>query len=266
MTEVHPTAIVGANASIAEGVEIGAYCVLGSDVVLEDGVVLRSHVVIEGRTKIGAGTEIFPFASIGMPPQDLKYAGETSKLIIGKNNIIREQVTISPGTAGGSMVTRVGDNNLIMIGVHIGHDSRIGDHTVLSNNAAIGGHVTIEDYVIFGAQSGVHQFVRIGRHAMIGGLSAVVRDVIPYGSVTGERAGLTGLNLIGLKRRGFSRGEIRTLRTAYRLLFAEEGTLSERLSDVADMYGDNQAVMEIVDFISSDSSRSVCLPRSGNAA
>lgn len=266
MTEVHPTAIVGANASIAEGVEIGPYCVLGSDVVLEDGVVLRSHVVIEGRTKIGAGTEIFPFASIGMPPQDIKYAGEPSELIIGKNNIIREHVTISPGTAGGSMVTKVGDNNLIMIGVHIGHDSRIGDHTVLSNNAAIGGHVTIEDYVIFGAQSGVHQFVRIGRHAMIGGLSAVVRDVIPYGSVTGERAGLTGLNLIGLKRRGFSRGEIRTLRTAYRLLFAEEGTLNERLSDVADMYGDNQAVMEIVDFISSDSSRSVCLPRSGSAA
>ncbi len=260
------TAIVGVNASIAEGVKIGPYCVLGSDVVLEDGVILRSHVMIEGRTKIGAGTEIFPFASIGMPPQDLKYAGEPSELIIGQNNIIREHVTISPGTAGGSMVTRVGDNNLIMIGVHIGHDSRIGDHTVLSNNAAIGGHVTIEDYVIFGAQSGVHQFVRIGRHAMIGGLSAVVRDVIPYGSVTGERAGLTGLNLIGLKRRGFSRGEIRTLRTAYRLLFAEEGTLSERLADVADMYGDNQAVMEIVDFISSDSSRPVCLPRSGSAA
>lgn len=266
MADIHSTAIVGVNASIAEGVKIGPYCVLGSDVVLEDGVILRSHVMIEGRTKIGAGTEIFPFASIGMPPQDLKYAGEPSELIIGKNNIIREHVTISPGTAGGGMVTRVGDNNLIMIGVHIGHDSRIGDHTVLSNNAAIGGHVTIEDYVIFGAQSGVHQFVRIGRHAMIGGLSAVVRDVIPYGSVTGERAGLTGLNLIGLKRRGFSRGEIRTLRTAYRLLFAEEGTLGERLSDVADMYGDNQAVMEIVDFISSDSSRPVCLPRSGSAA
>ena len=266
MADIHSTAIVGVNASFAEGVKIGPYCVLGSDVVLEDGVILRSHVMIEGRTKIGAGTEIFPFASIGMPPQDLKYAGEPSELIIGKNNIIREHVTISPGTAGGGMVTRVGDNNLIMIGVHIGHDSRIGDHTVLSNNAAIGGHVTIEDYVIFGAQSGVHQFVRIGRHAMIGGLSAVVRDVIPYGSVTGERAGLTGLNLIGLKRRGFSRGEIRTLRTAYRLLFAEEGTLGERLSDVADMYGDNQAVMEIVDFISSDSSRPVCLPRSGSAA
>ncbi len=266
MAEVHPTAIVGAAASIAEGVEIGPYCILGPHVVLEDGVILRSHVVIEGRTRIGAGTEIFPFASIGMPPQDLKYDGEPSELIIGKNNTIREHVTISPGTAGGDMVTTVGDDNLIMIGVHIGHDSRIGNHTVLSNNAAIGGHVTIEDHVIFGAQSGVHQFVRIGRHAMIGGLSAVVRDVIPYGSVTGERAGLIGLNLVGLKRRGVSRGEIRTLRSAYRLLFAEEGTLTERLSDVAEMYGDNQAVMEIVDFISSDSSRSVCLPRSGTAA
>ena len=266
MAEIHPTAIIGAKAGIAEQVEIGPYCVLGPDVVLEDGVVLRSHVAIEGRTRIGAGTAIFPFASIGLPPQDLKYAGEDSELLIGRNNTIREHVTISPGTAGGAMVTRVGDNNLIMIGVHIGHDSVIGDHTVLANNAQIGGHVNIEDYVILGAQSAVHQFVRIGRQAIIGGLSAVVQDVIPYGSVTGERAGLMGLNLVGLKRRGFSRDKIHTLRAAYRLLFAEEGTLAKRLSDVAEKYGDNQAVMEIIDFISSGSSRSVCLPRSRSAA
>lgn len=266
MAGIHPTAIVGAKAGLAEGAEIGPYCILGPDVVLGDGVVLRSHVVIEGRTRIGAGTAIFPFASIGLPPQDLKYAGEASELVIGRNNTIREHVTISPGTTGGGMVTRVGDNNLIMIGVHIGHDSQIGNHTVLANNAQIGGHVSIEDYVILGAQSAVHQFVRIGRQAMIGGLSAVVQDIIPYGSVTGERAELMGLNLVGLKRRGFSRDKIHALRAAYRLLFAEEGTLAKRLSEVAEKYGDNQAVMEIVDFINSDSSRSVCLPRSQSDA
>jgi UDP-N-acetylglucosamine acyltransferase len=266
MANIHPTAIVGGNTSIADAVEIGPYCIVGPDVVFEDGVVLRSHVVVEGRTRIGAGTAIFPFASIGLPPQDLKYAGEASELVIGKKNTIREHVTISPGTTGGGMVTRVGDNNLIMVGVHIGHDTEIGNNTVLANNVQIGGHVTIEDYVILGAQSAVHQFVRIGRQAIIGGLSAVVQDVIPYGSVTGERAGLTGLNLVGLKRRGFSRDKIHTLRAAYRLLFAEEGTLAERLSDVAEKYGDNQAVMEIVDFLSSDSSRSVCLPRTRSAA
>lgn len=266
MADIHPTAIVSAGANIDEGVEIGPYCVLGPDVALAEGVILRSHVVIEGRTTIGAGTTVFPFASIGMPPQDLKYAGEPSELIIGKNNTIREHVTISPGTAGGTMLTRVGDNNLIMIGVHIGHDCEIHNNIVLANNAQIGGHVTIEDYAIVATLSGVHQFVRIGRHAMIGGLSAVVRDVIPYGSVIGDRAGLIGLNLVGLKRRGFSRGEVRALLAAYRLLFAEEGTLAERISGVANTYADNQAVMEIVDFINSDSSRSVCLPRSGTAA
>lgn len=265
MAEIHPTAIVGAGAGIAEGVEIGPYCVIGPQVVLDDGVVLRSHVAIDGRTRIGAGTAIFPFSSIGLPPQDLKYDGEPSELKIGKNNTIREHVTINPGTAGGAMVTNVGDDNLIMIGVHIGHDSQIGNHTVLANNAQIGGHVTIEDDVILGAQSAVHQFVRIGRQAIIGGLSAVVQDVIPYGSVSGERAGLVGLNLVGLKRRGISRDKIHTLRAAYRLLFADEGTLAERLSDVAKKFGDNHAVMEIVDFLSSDSSRSVCLPKSGSA-
>ncbi|MHA1536469.1 MAG: acyl-ACP--UDP-N-acetylglucosamine O-acyltransferase [Alphaproteobacteria bacterium] len=262
MADVHPTAIIDEKTSIAQGVEIGPYCVLGPDVVLEKAVSLKSHVVIDGRTRVGAGTAVFPFSSIGLPPQDLKYAGEPSQLVIGANNTIREHVTISPGTAGGAMMTKIGDNNLIMIGVHVGHDSNIGDNTVLANNAQIGGHVTIEDYVILGAQSAVHQFVRIGRHAMIGGLSAVVRDVIPFGSVSGERAGLIGLNLVGLKRRGFSREEIKTLRDVYRLLFADEGTLTERLSGVADRYGKHQAVMEIVDFISSDSSRSVCLPRS----
>lgn len=266
MANVHATAVVDPGASIASTVEIGPYSIVGPGATLDDGVVLKSHVVVDGRTSVGEGTTIFPFASIGAPPQDLKYAGEASELVIGKNNTIREHVTMSPGTAGGDMLTTIGDDNLIMIGVHIGHDCEIGNNTVLANNAAIGGHVTIEDHAIMGAMSAVHQFVRIGHHAIIGGLSAVVWDVIPYGSVNGDRAGLMGLNLVGLKRRGFSRQEIHTMRAAYRLLFAEVGTLAERASEVAEKYGDNQAVMEIVDFISSDSTRSVCLPKSGTAA
>jgi len=266
MAEIHATAVVDPGASIASSVEIGPYSIVGPDVTLHDGVVLKSHVVVDGRTNVGEGTAIFPFASIGAPPQDLKYAGEASELVIGKNNTIREHVTMSPGTAGGNMLTSIGNDNLIMIGVHIGHDCEIGNNTVLANNAAIGGHVTIEDHAIMGAMSAVHQFVRIGHHAIIGGLSAVVWDVIPYGSVNGDRAGLMGLNLVGLKRRGFSREEIHTMRAAYRLLFAEAGTLSERASEVAEKYSDNKAVMEIVDFISSDSTRSVCLPKSGTAA
>ncbi|HUT48017.1 MAG TPA: acyl-ACP--UDP-N-acetylglucosamine O-acyltransferase [Alphaproteobacteria bacterium] len=260
MTEIHPSAIVDPGAKIADNVSIGPYCVIGPDVVLADKVVLHSHVVVAGRTKIGAETEIYPFASIGHPPQDLKYAGEPSELVIGERNRIREYTTANPGTAGGGMITRVGNDCLLMMGVHVAHDCQIGNHVVMANNASLGGHVTVGDHAVFGALAGVHQFTRIGDHAMIGGLSAVVQDVIPYGSVVGDRAYLAGLNITGLKRRGFSRGDIHGLRTAYRLLFAEEGTKSERLADVGEMYSDNATVMEIVGFMSSDSHRGICQP------
>ena len=264
MTEIHATAIVDDGASLGDDVTIGPYCCVGADVVLGDRVRLHAHVVVAGRTVIGAGTEIYPFASIGLPPQDLKYDGEPSRLEIGTNNVIREQVTMNPGTAGGGMLTRIGDHGLFMVGAHVAHDCTLGDHVILANNATLGGHVAIEDHAILGGLSAVHQFCRIGAHAMVGGMSGVEQDVIPFGSVMGNRARLAGLNVIGLRRRGFSKSEVQTLRTAYRLLFAEEGTMSERLADAAGMYRDNSAVMEIVEFIQADSSRSICQPRAGD--
>lgn len=266
MTEIHPTAIVDSAAELGNKVYIGPYSVVGPGVVLGDGVTLMSHVVIDGRTEIGANTRIFPFASIGHAPQDLKYKGEDSSLLVGCNNVIREHVTMNPGTEGGGMVTRVGNNGLFMVGAHVAHDCVVGDHVILANNATIAGHVEVGDYAIIGGLSAVHQFVRIGPHAMIGGMSGVEHNIIPYGSAMGNRARLMGLNIIGLKRRGFSRDDIHVLRTAYRLLFAEEGTMAERLSDVAEIYSKNETVMEIVEFIGADSSRAVCQPHSEHAA
>lgn len=266
MTEIHPTAIVDSAAEIGKKVAIGPYSIVGPGVVLGDGVTLMSHVVIGGRTEIGANTRIFPFASIGQAPQDMKYKGEDSSLLIGCNNIIREHVTMNPGTEGGGMVTRVGNNGLFMVGAHVAHDCMVGDHVILANNATIAGHVEVGDYAILGGLSAVHQFVRIGPHAMIGGMSGVENNIIPYGSAMGNRARLMGLNIIGLKRRGFSRDDIHVLRTAYRLLFAEEGTMAERLSDVAEIYSQNETVMEIVAFIGADSSRAVCQPHAEHAA
>jgi UDP-N-acetylglucosamine acyltransferase len=235
-------------------------------VVLGAGVNLHAHVVIGGRTSIGAASEIYPFASIGLPPQDLKYAGEPSRLDIGDRTVIREHVTLNPGTDGGGMVTKIGDDGLFMVGSHVAHDCVLGNHVILANNATLGGHVTVGDFAILGGLSAVHQFCRVGAHAMVGGMSGVEQDVIPYGSVMGNRARLTGLNVVGLRRRAFSRSEVQTLRTVYRLLFAEEGTLSERLADVAEMYRSNAVVMEIVEFIQADSSRAICQPRAGDAA
>ncbi len=266
MGAIHPTAIVEPGAEIGSDVSIGPYCHVGPEVELGDGVTLMFHAMAAGRTRIGEGTRIFPFASIGLEPQDRKYHGEPSMLVIGRNNTIREYVTMNPGTEGGGMVTRVGDNGLFMVGAHVAHDCQIGNNVVMSNNATLGGHVRVGDYVILGGLSAVHQYVRIGRHAMIGGMSGVEHDVIPYGSAFGERARLCGLNIIGCKRRGFSREDIHSLRTAYRLLFAQEGTMNERLDDVTEMFRENEFVMEIVDFIRSDSARAVCQPKIGNAA
>ncbi len=265
MSNIHPTAVVDPAAEIEDGVEIGPYCCVGAGVRLGEGVVLRSHVVVEGHTRIGAETEIYPFAAIGLRPQDLKYEGEDSELLIGCRNTIREYVTMNPGTRGGGMVTRVGDDNLFMVGAHVAHDCQIGNHVIMANNATLAGHVVVGDYAIIGGLAAVHQFVRIGPHAMVGGMSGVEHDIIPYGSVMGGRAWLTGLNLIGLKRRGFSKEDIRNLRTAYRLLFAEEGVLSERIDDVADRFANSPAVMDIVDFMRAESARGLTQPKSVNA-
>ena len=265
MAEVHATAIVEPEARLGQDVFVGPCCTVGPDVVLEDGVRLISHVVVSGRTTVGPRTAVHPFASIGMPPQDHKYKGELSRLEIGADNTIREHVTMNPGTTGGGMLTRVGDNGLFMMGAHVAHDCVVGNHVVFANNASIAGHVTVGDHTIIGGLAAVHQFCRIGAHAIIGLNTAVAQDVIPYGSVSGDRARLVGLNIVGLRRRDFSPAEIQALRTAYRLLFADEGTLSERIDDVAQMYADNAAVMDIVAFMRADSTRAVCQPRVGNA-
>jgi UDP-N-acetylglucosamine acyltransferase len=264
MPHIHPTAIVAPGAKLADDVVIGPYCIVGAGVVLGAGVSLKSHIVVDGRTRIGAGTRIFPFASIGLEPQDLKYAGEASSLEIGRNNTIREHVTINPGTAGGGMVTRIGDNCLLMAGAHVAHDCQLGDHVILVNHATLGGHVVVEDYAILGGLSAVHQFVRIGRHAMIGGMSGVERDVIPYGQVMGERARLTGLNIIGMQRRGFSREDIQGLRNAYQCLFSSDGTLIDRVNETAERFGGNGPVDDIIEFIRADSNRAICQPKGVN--
>lgn len=261
---VHSSAVVDPAARLGDGVQVGPFCCVGPDVELGDGVRLVSHVVVDGRTRIGAGTVVYPFAVLGTPPQDLKYRGETSELVIGKNNRIREHVTMNPGTEGGGMLTRVGDNGLFMVGSHVAHDCLIGSNVILANNATLAGHVLVGDYAILGGLSAVHQFVRIGHHAMIGGMSGVENDVIPYGLVMGERARLSGLNLVGLERRGFRRDAIQALRSAYRMLFGPEGTLAERVDEVESSFIGNGAVGDIVAFIRAKSSRALCQPRSGN--
>ena len=262
---VHSTAIVAPEAILGDGVQVGPYSIIGPNVRLGVSVRIHSHVVIQGRTDIGPGTEIYPFASIGHQPQDLKYAGEHSRLVIGAGNVIREHVTMNTGTRGGGMVTRVGDDGLFMVGVHIAHDCQIGNNVIMANNATLGGHVTVEDYAIIGGLSAVHQYVRIGRHAIVGGMSGVFKDVIPYGSVKGDRATLAGLNLIGMRRRRFPAESINGLRAAYRTLFgSQEGTLRERLDTAAEAASDDGAVLELIEFIRHQSVRSICLPGPGS--
>ncbi|MFY9287923.1 MAG: acyl-ACP--UDP-N-acetylglucosamine O-acyltransferase [Alphaproteobacteria bacterium] len=258
---IHPTAVIADGAQIGANVSIGPYCVVGPEVKLADNVKLVSHVAVDGKTSIGKGTVIYPFASLGHRPQDLKFKGEASTLEIGANNQIREHVTMNPGTEGGGLVTRVGDNCLFMMSSHVAHDCQVGSNVILANNATLAGHVHVGDYAIIGGLSAVHQFVRIGSHAMIGGMSGVENDVIPYGLVKGDRAHLAGLNLVGLERRGFDRDEVRSLRSAYRMLFAHEGTMAERLEEVARLYKDQEHIGSVVDFIRDRSSRALCQPK-----
>ena len=264
MTCIHPTAIIESSAEIGNNVIIGPFCCVGQNVKIDDGVELKQHVILDGHTKIGKDCTFFPFSSIGQQPQDLKYSGEKSTLVIGNRNIVREYVTMNPGTKGGGLVTNIGNDNLFMVGAHIAHDCIVGNHVVMANNATLAGHVIVDDYAIIGGLAAIHQFCRIGRHAMIGGMSGVEHDIIPYASVMGGRAWLSGLNIVGLKRRGFSKKEIRFLRVAYRQLFAEEGLLNERIEDVASQFSDLESVMEIVEFMRADSLRGLTQPRSAN--
>jgi UDP-N-acetylglucosamine acyltransferase len=262
MAEIHPTAIVDSGAKVAASARIGPYCIVGAKVELGEEVELLSHVVVVGRTSIGAGTRIFPFASIGHQPQDLKYRGEDSALVIGRRNIIREYVTMNPGTTGGGMVTRIGDNCLFMTHVHVGHDCIIGNNVILANNATLAGHVVVGDFAAFGGISAAQQFTRIGQHAYVGGMTGVERDVIPCGMVIGDRARLVGLNIVGLQRRGFSREDIQALRGAYQMLFENgTGTLAQRVDAVADRYGEVKPVCDIVDFIRADNARGLVQPK-----
>lgn len=230
MSTVHPTAVVDSNAHIAEDVVIGPYSIIGPDVSIAEGTVLKSHVVVEGQTTIGKNNTIYPFVSLGQKPQDLKFKGEKTSLVIGDGNEIREYVTMSPGTEGGGALTQIGDNNLFMVHSHIGHDAQIGSHNVLANGATVAGHVEIGNHAILGGLSAVRQFVRIGDHVMIGGMSGIDKDVPPYVLTIGNRATIQGLNLVGLRRREFSKDEIKGIQNLYKHIYhSDEGTFSERL-------------------------------------
>lgn len=260
MAEVHPTAMIDPGAKLGEGVSVGPYCIIGPNVTLGDRVRLVAHVVLEGVTTIGEETTISPFAHLGGAPQHLAHKGEPTRLEIGPRNRIRAHVTMDTGTVNGGGLTRVGADGLFMVGSHVAHDCVVGDNVVFANNATLGGHVSVGNFVFMGGLSAVHQFTRIGPYAFAGGGAIITKDVIPFGSVWGNHAHLEGLNLVGLKRRGFPRETINDLRSAYRLLFADEGTFQERLDDVAETHAAIPEVMEIVDFIRADANRPLCLP------
>jgi UDP-N-acetylglucosamine acyltransferase len=260
---IHPTALVEDGARLGAEVEIGPFCHVGPLTLLGDGVRLVSHVSVAGDTTVGARTVIYPFASIGHPPQDLKYRGEPVRLSIGEDCIIREGVTMNPGTAGGGSETVVGPRSVFLANAHVGHDCRIGEGVILSNNVMLAGHCQIGDFANIGGGAAAHQFVRIGAHAFVGGLAGVEHDLIPFGLALGNRAALAGLNVIGLKRRGFSHETIHELRRAYKMLFNGGGALKERISDVAEAFAGEGAVQQIVDFLQQGGDRAICVPRAG---
>ncbi|WP_028957332.1 acyl-ACP--UDP-N-acetylglucosamine O-acyltransferase [Sulfitobacter sp. 20_GPM-1509m] len=260
MSGIHPSAVVEDGAQIDPSATVGPFCLIGSEVVLGPDVELKSHVVVTGRTTVGEGTVIFSFAVIGEIPQDLKFKGETSALEIGKRNRIREHVTMNGGTEGGGGVTRVGDDGLFMAGCHIAHDAQVGNRVIVVNNAAVAGHCVLEDDVIIGGLSGIHQFVRIGQGAIIGAVTMVTNDVIPYGLVQAPRGDLDGLNLVGLKRRGVKRADITALRAAFQMLAQGEGTFHDRAERLG-AETDSDYVKQIVDFILGESDRSFLTPK-----
>lgn len=256
---IHKTAIIDSKAKISTNVEIGPYAIIGPNVEIGENTLIQSHVNITGNTTIGKGNKLYSFASIGSDPQDLKYKGEETTLLIGDNNTIREHVTINTGTVQGGGLTKIGNNNLIMIGAHIAHDCIIGNNIVMANNTAIAGHAEIEDFVIIGAKCGVQQFTRIGKRAMIGGMTGVLRDVIPYGLSTGNRNYLNGINVVGLRRDKVSNKDILGLTDAYKEIFKTE-VLSENLKNLNGKYTDNPLVKDVLDFINKDKKRPICTP------
>lgn len=256
---IHKTAIIDSKAKISTNVEIGPYAIIGPNVEIGENTLIQSHVNITGNTTIGKGNKLYSFASIGSDPQDLKYKGEETTLLIGDNNTIREHVTINTGTVQGGGLTKIGNNNLIMIGAHIAHDCIMGNNIVMANNTAIAGHAEIEDFVIIGAKCGVQQFTRIGKRAMIGGMTGVLRDVIPYGLSTGNRNYLNGINVVGLRRDKVSNKDILGLTDAYKEIFKTE-VLSENLKNLNGKYTDNPLVKDVLDFINKDKKRPICTP------
>ncbi len=256
---IHNSSVIDKKAKIGKEVKIGPFCYIGPNVEINDSAELVSNVHIEGNTKVGKGTKIFPFASIGTQPQDLKYKGESNSLEIGENNIIREYVTINPGTKGGGGKTKIGDKCLFMISSHVAHDCHIGNNVVIANNVPLGGHVTIEDSVVIGGNSAVQQFTRIGRLAMIGGMTGVLKDVIPFGLSFGNRNYLRGINLIGLKRKKYDNKKIMELDSAFKKIFASKN-LHENLSKINGEYKDNDLVKEVINFIGKDKKRPICAP------
>ena len=262
MGNVHKSAIIEDSVKLGTDVTIGPFCCVTGNVTLGDGVNLESHVVVTGNTIIGEETHIYPFASIGHIPQDLKFGNEDVSLEIGARNRIREHVTMNPGTEGGGGLTKVGNDGLFMMGCHVAHDCLVGNNVILANNATLGGHVTVGDFAILGGLVGVHQFCRIGAHAFIGAGSLVVEDVIPFGAATGNRAELSGLNLVGLKRRNFDRAEINALRALHKSLFLEsDGALMTRLAKAAKEHGDSACVQQVVEFMRVEQNRGYCTPR-----
>lgn len=256
---IHKTALIESNAKISKDVSIGAYSIIGPNVEIGEGTIIQSHVNITGNTVIGAFNKIYPFASIGNDPQDLKFEGEITKLEIGNNNKIREYVTINPGTKGGGGKTRVGNNCLFMVSSHIAHDCVVGNNVILANNVPLGGHSHIDDHVIIGGNSAVQQFTRVGKFAMIGGMCGVVKDVIPYGLVHGNRSILQGLNLIGLRRQNISNKEILILTDAYKEIFKNEN-LTSNLNNLPSELKKNELVSEMVNFLEKDKKRPICTP------
>jgi len=262
---IHPTAIVSEHAQLGEGVEIGPFCVVDAHVSLGDGCKLLSHVAISGRTTLGKNNRVFPFASIGHEPQDLKYHGEPSEVRIGDGNTIRENVTINPGTEGGGMLTKIGSGNLLMAYTHIAHDCLLGDGIVLANCATLAGHVEIDDGAVIGGMSAIHQFLRIGRNAMVGGMSGIVKDVPPFClTAGGYRPSLSGLNVLGLKRRGATAGQLRLLKEVYRALFQSGGLLESRLEEARSLSENDDFTLHLIDFVAT-AKKGVTLPNRDKA-
>ncbi len=257
---IHPTALISKRAEIGHDVQIGAYSIVDAGAILGDGCILHPHTHIAGPTILGKRCEVYPFAVLGTPPQDAKYKGEKTELRIGADSVIREHVTMHPGTEHGGGVTKTGSNGYFMVASHVAHDCQVGNDVVFANNVSLAGSVSVGNGCILGGLSAVHQFTRIGDYAFVGSMAMVTQDVIPYGSVLGNHAHLAGLNIVGLKRRNASRSSIHNLRSAYRLLFADEGTFEERLRDVAKAFPDTPEVTKMIDFINAPSIRALCMP------